>query len=96
MSKQRKKSKYKSVLVGGKKYYLYRIYWLDPCGDAGHAEAGEVKDLKPAKMITHGYIFDKNSKLVWTFSSYDQESAVFSDRNVLLRSSVTKMERVEN
>ena len=58
-TKKRKKSKYKGVLVGGKKYYLYRIYWLDPCGDAGHAEASEVKKLLPAKMITNAYIFDK-------------------------------------
>ena len=96
MSKQRKKSKYKHAIVGGKKYYLYRIYWLDPCGDAGHAEASEVKKLLPAKMITSAYIFDKNHKYVWTFASYDSEAAVFSDRNTLLRRSVTKMEKVEN
>jgi|TARA_R100001509_G_scaffold152468_1_gene112677 hypothetical protein len=93
---RRKKSKYKQAVVGDKKYYYYRIYWLDPCGDAGHAEASEVKKLKPAKMITHAFIFDKDSKHVWTFASYDEESAVFSDRNVLLRSSVTKMEKVLN
>ena len=93
---RRKKSKYKQALVGGKKYYYYRIYWLDPCGDAGHAEANEVKKLKPAKMITHAFIFDKDKNYVWTFASYDAESAVFSDRNVLLRSCVTKMEKVQN
>ena len=93
---RRKKSKYKQAVVGDKKYYYYRIYWLDPCGDAGHAEASEVKKLKPAKMITHAFIFDKDSKHVWTFASYDEESAVFSDRNVLLISSVTKMEKVLN
>ena len=60
---RRKKSKYKHAVVGGKKYYLYRIYWLDPCGDAGHAEANEVKKLLPAKMITNAFIFDKNHKL---------------------------------
>ena len=47
-------------------------------------------------MITSAYIFDKNHKYVWTFASYDSEAAVFSDRNTLLRRSVTKMERVEN
>tara|TARA_R100000455_G_scaffold27975_1_gene17282 strand:- start:266 stop:562 length:297 start_codon:yes stop_codon:yes gene_type:complete len=93
---KRKKSKYKHAIVGGKKYYLYRIYWLDPCGDTGHAEANEVKKLKPAKMITNAYLFDKDKKHVWTFASYDAEAAVFSDRNCLLRSSVTKLERVEN
>ena len=93
---KRKKSKYKHAIVGGKKYYLYRIYWLDPCGDTGHAEANEVKKLKPAKMITNAYLFDKDKKHVRTFASYDAEAAVFSDRNCLLRSSVTKLERVEN
>ena len=93
---RRKKSKYKQALVGNKKYYYYRIYWLDPCGDAGHADASEVKKLKPAKMITYAFIFAKDNKHVWTFASYDTESAVFSDRNVLLRSCVTKMERVLN
>jgi hypothetical protein len=93
---RRKKSKYKQALVGNKKYYYYRIYWLDPCGDAGHAEASEVKKLKPAKMITHAFIFDKNKKFVWTFASYDEEAAVFSDRNCLLRSSVYKLEKVLN
>ena len=93
---KRKKSKYKHAVVGGKKYYMYRIYWQDPCGDAGHAEASEVKKLKPAKMITYAFIFAKDNKYVWTFASYDTESAVFSDRNVLLKSSVTKMERVLN
>ena len=93
---RRKKSKYKHAVVGGKKYYLYRLYWLDPCGDAGHRDAEEVKKLKPAKMITHAYIFDIDKKLVWTFASYDQEAAVFSDCNVLLRSSIYKLERVVN
>ncbi len=93
---RRKKSKYQHAVVGGKKYYLYRIYVLDPCGDAGHAEANEVKKLLPAKMITNAFIFDKDRKHVWTFASYDTEAAVLSDRNTLLRSSVTKLEKVEN
>ena len=93
---KRKKSKYKQALVGNKKYYYYRIYWLDPCGDAGHRDADEVKKLKPAKMITHAFVFDKDNKYVWTFASYDSEAAVFSDCNVLLRSSVTKLGRVLN
>ena len=93
---KRKKSKYKHAVVGGKKYYMYRIYWQDPCGDAGHAEASEVKKLLPAKMFTNAFIFDKNHKYVWTFASYDTEAAVFSDRNVLPRCLIQKMEKVDN
>ena len=93
---RRKKSKYKHAVIGKKKYYFYKIIWNDPCGDAGHADEDEMKKLKPAVMISQAYIFDKDKKHVWTFASYDEESAVFSDRNVLLRSSVTKLEKVQN
>ena len=93
---RRKKSKYKHAVIGKKKYYFYKIVWNDPCGDAGHAELEEMKKLKPAVMISQAYIFDKDKKHVWTFASYDSEAAVFSDCNVLLRSSVTKLERVLN
>ena len=92
----KRKKRYKHAVINKKKYYFYKIVWLDPCGDSGHAEASEVKKLLPAKMITHAYIFDKNKKYVWTFASYDEEAAVFSDRNTLLRSSVTKLERITN
>ena len=93
---KRKKSKYRHTTIDGKKYYYYKICWLDPTGDSGHAEASEVKKLLPAKMISQAYVFDKDSKHVWTFASYDSEAAVFSDRNVLLRGSITKMERIKN
>jgi len=47
-------------------------------------------------MITQGYIYDKDKKNVWTFASYDTESAVFSDRNVLPRCLIQKMDKVDN
>ena len=47
----RKKSKYKHATIGNKRYYFYKIVWLDPCGDSGHADAAEMKSLTPAKMI---------------------------------------------
>ena len=52
MPKRRKKSKYRYATIGNKKYYFYKIVWLDPCGDAGHADVDEVKKLKPAVMIS--------------------------------------------
>ena len=91
---RRKKSKYKHAVIGKKKYYFYKIVWNDPCGDSGHAEASEVKSLKPAVMISQAYVFDKDKKYVWTFASYDTESAVFSDRNCFPRSIIVKMERI--
>ena len=92
---KRKKSKYKHTTIGGKKYYFYNIVWNDPCGDSGHAEASEVKDLKPATMISQAYIFDKDRKHVWTFASYDSEQAVFSDRNVFPKCIILKMEKIK-
>ena len=92
----RKKSKYKHALIGKKKYYFYKITWVDPCGDSGHAEFDEMKDLKPAIMITQAYVFDKDNKNVWTFASYDSEQAVFSDRNVIPKCIVIKIEKIEN
>ena len=92
MPRKRKKSKYKYAVIGKKKYYFYKIVWVDPCGDAGHADVDEMKKLLPATMISQAYIFDKDKKHVWTFSSYDTESAVFSDRNCFPRSIIKKME----
>ena len=45
-------------------------------------------------MMTQAYVFDKDKSLFWTFASYDTESAVFSDRNVIPRCIITKMEKV--
>ena len=33
-----KKSKYKSLKINNKRYYFYKIVWVDIVGDAGHAE----------------------------------------------------------
>lgn len=94
MPRRRKKSKYKYATIGNKKYYFYKITWVDPCGDAGHADVDEMKKLKPATMVSQAYIFDKDKKHVWTFASYDTESAVFSDRNCFPRNIIQKMEKV--
>jgi len=91
---RRKKAKFRHAIIGNKKYYFYKIEWIDPCGDSSHAEATEVKELKPAKMISQAYIFAKDKKHVWTFASYDSEQAVFSDRNVFPKCIITKMEKI--
>ena len=91
----RKKSKYKHAVIGKKKYYFYKIVWNDPCGDSGHADASEMKDLKPAVMISSTYIFAKDNKCVWTFASYDSEAAEFSDRNCFPKSIISKMEKIK-
>ena len=92
---RRKKSKYKYATIGKKKYYFYKIVWIDPCGDSGHADASEMKDLKPAIMVSQAYIFDKDRKHVWTFASYDSEQAVFSDRNCFPIGCIVSMNKIE-
>ena len=48
-----KKSKYKSVVINKKRYYYYKITWIDPTGDSGHATAHDSLGLVPSTMITH-------------------------------------------
>ena len=95
MPKRRKKSKYKHAVIGKKKYYFYKIVWCDPTGDSGHAEAKDVKELKPAIMISQAYVFAKDNKCIWTFSSYDQNEEVFSFFFVFSLGVILKMEKVQ-
>ena len=59
--KNRKKSKYRSVVINKKRYYFYKITWVDILGDAGHADAIQFNKFQPAIMISYGYIFSKFS-----------------------------------
>jgi hypothetical protein len=51
---KRKKSKYKFAVIDKKKYYFYKIIWLDILGDSGHATIKEFDEMKPAEMVTQG------------------------------------------
>ena len=89
-----KKSKYRSIVINKKRYYFYKIVWLDILGDSGHADVNEFMDMKPAEMITHAYVFYDDSKVLKTFASYDSNSECFSDRNVFPKGCIKKMEKV--
>ena len=41
MAKKRKKSKFKHLVINKKKFYFYKIKWLDITADGGHATADE-------------------------------------------------------
>jgi len=88
-----KKSKYQSIVVNKKRYYFYKITWLDIYGDSGHADYGEMMQMQPAKMITHAYVFLKDKKRLITFASYDTSQESFSDRNVFPIGCILKMEK---
>tara|TARA_R100000808_G_scaffold23408_2_gene51943 strand:+ start:212 stop:502 length:291 start_codon:yes stop_codon:yes gene_type:complete len=96
MPKRRKKSKYKHAVINKKKYYFYQIRWLDITGDAGHALAEEFSKFKPCTMITQAYVFKKDKKYLWTFSSFDEKEECFSDRNVFPLGCILKMEKVRS
>ena len=51
--KRLKKSKYKHVVIKKKKYYFYKITWLDITGDAGHADLHTAMGFMPSIMVTH-------------------------------------------
>jgi hypothetical protein len=89
----KKKSKYQSLVINKKRYYFYKITWLDILGDAGHADANEMSQMKPATMITHAYVFLKDNKRLITFASYDSNAESFSDRNVFPTGCILKMEK---
>jgi hypothetical protein len=94
MPRRRKKSIYKSAIINKKRYYFYSIKWVDITGDAAHATVDEFDRFMPSIMITQAYVYKKDKKHLWTFSSYDQDDEVFSDRNVFPLGVILKMEKV--
>ena len=92
---RRKKSKYRHCVINKTKYYFYSIKWLDILGDAGHADTNEFSQMQPAKMITQAYIYKKTKKFLWTFASYDENEAQFSDRNVFPLGCIISMKKIE-
>ena len=94
MPRQLKKSKYKSVVIKKKRYYFYKITWVDITGDSSHADLHTALGMMPSVMITHAYLLCKDRKNVRTFASYEENDELFSDRNVFPRGCVSKMEKI--
>ena len=90
---KRKKSKFKHVIINKKRYYFYKIHWIDITGDAGHATADEFNKFECSKMIYFAYLYRRTKKFIWTFSSYDIKDEVFSDRNVMPIGCILKLEK---
>ena len=89
-----KKSKYKSVVIKKKRYYFYKITWLDITGDSGHADLHTAEGFMPSVMVTHAYLLNKDKENIRTFASYEEGDELFSDRNVFPRGCISKMEKV--
>ena len=89
-----KKSKYKSVVIKKKRYYFYKITWVDITGDSSHAALHTALGMMPSVMVTHAYLLNKDRKNVRTFASYEQDDELFSDRNVFPVGCIVKMEKI--
>ena len=89
-----KKSKYRHVVINKKRYYFYKITWLDITGDSGHATAEDFGKFKPSVMVTQAYLFNKDKKNIRTFASYEEGDELFSDRNVFPKGCIIKMEKI--
>ena len=94
MAKKRKKSKYRHVVINNKRYYFYKISWLDITADGGHATAEEFNKFECSKMVTFGYLYKKTKRFIWTFASYDSKDEAYSDRNVFPRGVILRMEKL--
>ena len=92
---QRKKSKYRHVVINKKKYYFYKISWVDITADGGHATAEEFNKFECSRMITFGYIYKRTKKFIWTFASYDEKDEAYSDRNVFPRGCITGIKKID-
>ena len=95
MPRTPKKSKYKHVVIKNKRYYFYKLTWVDITGDSGHATTEEFTKFKPSVMITQAYLSNKDKKNVRTFASYEENDELFSDRNVFPKGCIVKMEKIK-
>ena len=91
----RKKSKYRHVVINKKKYYFYKISWVDITADGGHATSEEFDKFECSKMVSFAYVYKRTKKFVWTFASYDSKDEAYSDRNVFPRGVITEMEKIK-
>ena len=91
---KRKKSKYKHISINKKKYYFYKIKWLDITADGGHATPDEFDKFECSKMVTFAYVYKRTKKFLWTFASYDSKDEAYSDRNIFPRGVILRMEKL--
>ena len=94
MAKKRKKIKFKHVVINKKRYYFYKISWLDITGDAGHASPDEFDKFECSRMVTFAYIYIRTKIFLWTFASYDEKDEAYSDRNIFPAGVITELKKL--
>ena len=92
MATKRKKSKYRHVMINKKRYYFYKISWLDITADGGHATADEFDKFECSKLISFAYVYKRT--FLWTFASYDSKDEAYSDRNIFPRGCITGLQKL--
>ena len=83
-----------SCQIKKKKFYLYKITWIDITGEEDHANPEQFDNMNYSTLITYGFLYSKNSKMLKTFSTYDVDDEVFSGRNVFPIGCIKKLEKV--
>ena len=81
-------------MIKKKRYYFYKITWLDITGDSGHADLHTAEGFMPSEMVTHAYLLNKDKKNIRTFASYEVNDELFSDRNVFPKGCIVRMEKI--
>ena len=94
MAKKRKKSRYRHVVINKKKFFFYKISWLDITADGGHATPDEFDKFECSKMVTFAYIYKRTKKFIWTFASYDEKDEAYSDRNIFPAGVITELKKL--
>ena len=80
-------------MINKKRYYFYKISWVDITADGGHATADEFDKFECSKMVTFAYIYKRTKKFIWTFASYDQKDEAYSDRKDFHTGVITGIEK---
>ena len=91
-----KKKPSEPLIIGGKRYYKYKIIWEDIVGDSTLATENEFSNMTCAEVHTECWIFNKDVDYVYSFASYFTENGEieFGDRNIYPRSVIKKMLRI--
>ena len=77
-----------------KKFYMYKITWIDITGEEDHADIEQFDKMNYSTLITYGFLYSKNNKMIKTFSTYDTEDEIFSGRNVFPIGCIKKIEKL--
>ena len=83
-----------SCQIKKKKFYLYKVTWIDITGEEDHANPEQFDNMNYSTLITYGFLYSKNNKMLKTFSTYDVDDEVFSGRNVFPIGCIKKLEKV--